>query len=494
MAEQMNNKNNLLTNKVFFCLIGCFALVLSVFFFTWRFDFSDELCSTFPTVLTGFVFIITAIFACYFYNNGSLNNHKIIILLVVCGFALRLAYVLKYKHFVNQHDVESLSSDGHLLYIFNLAKGNGLPKTNNWQFCHPPLHHALSALVVKFSWVVGLNNGDAFENVQLLTCFYSALTLVGGVKLLQLCGVKGKSLVISSAFLCFHPTFFILAGSINNDALTVLLMLYSLIFLIKWCKKPTILNALVIGLFTGLGMMTKFSAVLMVGVTAITVVVKFIKDKNFKISKLLLHTLCFLVILLPLGLWFSVRNYVHFEQPLGYVAPLGLDNPLYTGDISLVKRIILPFSTTPVGVYTDVWNEYNLWTYLLRNSLFGEYRFGSMGVASILVTLNALVIILAVAAMLFVVIKKYKQTDNILPVTLLMLLQMAVFIYFYIKYPYGCSMDFRYIVPTLFCTAVFFGNADSELSLEKTGYKVALLQGLRFVVIAFCLFSVVVFI
>ncbi len=495
MIKQIVKKENGRSmNMLLALLTASFCLVLAFFFAVWRFDFADEVYGNVPSALTCFVGVACAACACYFYVKGKLDNKKIIALIIVCGFALRLAYVLRNKYFVNQHDVESLSSDGHLLYIFGIANGDGLPKTNNWQFCHPPLHHMLSALVVKISWAFGLNNGDAFENIQLLTCLYSALTLVGGVKLLQLCGVKDKSLVFSTALLSFHPTFFILAGSINNDALSILMMLYALIFLIKWCKNSNLINALLTGLFAGLGMMTKFSAALMVAITAVTVIVKFIKDKNLKFTKVLLHTGCYLAVVLPLGMWFAVRNNILFDQPLGYVAPLGIDNPLYTGDISLVKRALLPFSLDSVGVYTDVWNEYNLWTYLLRNSLFGEYKFGNTGVAAVLVTLNALVVLLSIAAFACVLVKRFRDTDSVLPVALMLVLQMAVFVYFNIKYPFGCSMDFRYIVPTLFSTAVFIGMSDNMLCEVDGTLKKNLSYILRFTVAVFCAISVLVFI
>jgi hypothetical protein len=64
--------------------------------------------------------------------------------------------------------------------------------------------------------------------------------------------------------------------------------------------------------------------------------------------------------MLPLGLWYQIRNMILFDQPLGYVSPISTSNPLYIGDISILKRIILPFSLKPVGVFVDVWEEHNL--------------------------------------------------------------------------------------------------------------------------------------
>ena len=66
---------------------------------------------------------------------------------------------------VNQHDVESLQSSGHLSYIYTIFNG-ALPQTNDWQFSHPPLHHIISALFVKLSTLANFSLGRAFENIQ----------------------------------------------------------------------------------------------------------------------------------------------------------------------------------------------------------------------------------------------------------------------------------------------------------------------------------------
>ena len=129
-----------------------------------------------------------------------------------------------------------------------------------------------------------------------------------GYEMLKEFGVKNKNLVFGVMLLTFHPTFQVLAGSINNDILLVLLSMSAVLFLMKWYRAPSLKYAALCGAFCGLSMMTKVSAALIAAVAAVTVIVKFIADKELKLSKTILQTAVFLVLLLPLGLWHPIRN------------------------------------------------------------------------------------------------------------------------------------------------------------------------------------------
>lgn len=452
-----------------------FAFVLFVFFCCYdqsinKFDENGAVAE----FLIGSAFIGSAIFAYIAYKRCTLNAETVVTLLIICGFALRLGYAIQYNYNLNQHDVESLNSSGHLSYIYGFAMGEGLPKTNDWQFCHPPLHHFIAGLSVKLSHSLGFTNIHAFENIQFLTVFYSTMTVFAGASILRLCGVKEKMLCIGVGILAFHPSLFILAGSINNDILMILLSMYAVVFLLKWYKKHTVLNASICGLFCGLGMMTKVSAALIAVVAAVTVFVTFILEKNKSIGSFILQAVCFLAVFLPLGLWHPIRNYLLFEQPLGYVAPIPVTNPLYTGDYSIFERFFTLSSDIETGIYVNVWDEYNVWRYLFRNSLFGEYDFGNNGIAFWMTVANVVLIAVSTVAMWFLVFKRdsYTQNNTRMPLLVLYFAQLGFFIYFNIRYPFGCTMDFRYIVPLLFCGVAFIGSFLSTVPKEGIVYKI----------------------
>lgn len=452
-----------------------------------------ENCITAEIIMV-LVFTVSIGFGAYLYQKGSLDEKTVIALMFLCGFAMRLAYVIKYPYSANQHDVETLNASGHLSYIFNVSNGKLLPSMNEWQFCHPPLHHFLSGIVVFLTEKLGGITALGFENVQLLTCFYSVLFMSVGYKMLKECKVHGNPLVYCFALLAFHPIFSILGGSINNDTLSILLMMYAALYLLKWYNNPTYKNAILTGLFAGLGMMTKFSVAVICVVTAFCVLIKFIFDKKLKFASLLGQASCYLCVALPLGLWYQIRNMIAFSQPLGYVAPLSTSNKLYVGDVSFAERFLMPFSSTKTEVYVDVWKEHNIWNYLLRNSLFGEYDFGSAGIAMFTVFANLMLVFTVIAALIYLIVFKRSECRQTIPLAVLFVVQFAFFIYFNIKHPFRCSMDFRYIVPVLFCSIAFIGSAGSILK-KSNGAIIGVLTGaVKFVIVLLCITSVIIFI
>lgn len=470
-----------------------FATVLCIVFLfcdqTRYYDSGSILSRFLPTVTV----LFSVAFGCFLKQKNKLSYVAVTTLLIICGFSLRLGYALDCGWLENQHDVETLRASGHISYIYSFVSGDGLPDTNTWQFSHPPLHHMIAALLVKLSQISGFAQERSFENIQLLTVMYSTLMLFASVSVCKELKFKDSTVCFLTAILSFHPFLIILGGSINNDCLLIMLTLYFLLFLIKWCNSHSLKNATLCGLFGGMAMMTKVSAALLGLVAAVTVLTVFFSDKQLKFKKFVLHAALFSAIFLPLGLWHPIRNYILFEQPLGYVAPISTSSPLYTGDISVLKRLVLPTFDAVKGPYVDVWNEYNLWWYLIRNSLFGEYNFGSEGVAVFDVMLNFCLIALSQAAAVFVLLnlRKISRPKSILPVYVLFFVQSIFFIYFNFKYPFGCTMDFRYAVPLLFCGVYFIGCAEGLLADDGVG--TALSTVAKAIMTAFCLSTLLIF-
>ena len=492
--EALTRRNEQSVSKILSVLLLCFtaiSLLLLLCFDQYACPV-ETLAAIADSVIVSVV-CISLIFGIYLYKRGKLTVGMMLAIAFTVGFALRLAYVIQYGYYELQHDVESLKSSGHLSYIFRISEGKGLPDSNDWQFSHPPLHHFIAAGVVWLSKLLGYSNEAAFENVQLLTLLYSTLIMFVSALIFKEFGLKGRAFLLSFSLVAFHPTFFIFAGSINNDCLTALLSLTAILFLVKWCKKKSIINAALIGLFVGFGMMTKFSAAIVAVVVAVTVIVSFILDHNKDYRAYILGTLIFLIIMLPLGLWYQIRNMIVFDQPLGYVSPISIENPLYIGDISILKRIILPFSLKPVGVFVNVWEEHNLWTYILRNSLFNEYSFGNVVIALFAVICNFILIVVSIVSLIISAKRKYRIFGfPTLILGLFWLVQMLFFLYFNISYPFGCTMDFRYIPLTIVCGAAFVGSFLQKQKGNKGKLKL-LSKVTEITVLLFCVFSTLAF-
>ena len=469
------------------------ALVLVLLFLLYPQSDASKNAAFSQILIAGSVSVCLA-FGIYLKYQGKLNVKKMIMMVMIISFCVKLAYAVSTPYNYHQHDVESLGSSGHLQYIYNLAFSDMLPDTNMWQFSHPPLHHFLAALVVKLGNAFHFGFDRCMECVQYLTVFYSFVTSVWFYKILRFIGIRGRALLFSVMLFCLHPTFTILAGSINNDILTIMLCTGAVYYLLKWYQNPTFLYAGILGLLSGLAMMSKFSASIVVAIIGVSVLVKIIKEQNFK---LFWQIPLFLIICLPLGLWYQIRNMQLFSQPLGYVAPLDKSSGLYTGNSSIISRFILPPLKEAFSTFCDPWEDVNIITYTIKSSLFGEYAFENTGIAIILIVLN----IVMIGFTIYSVIKLLKTKNAVNFGTKLILMlnfftQIAFFVYFNLAYPFGCTMDFRYLVLTLvsgIATLAIIANVYQKQSApDKTAHiKMSVFGALSF---AFSFLSVLLFV
>lgn len=452
----MQNSKNRLSSA--FCNFGCYAFFVAIaaalFLLLDQTLLVDKYSGyDISRLVVTFTLLSCAAVGGYLYEKKKLSAETAVALIFIASFVIKVMYSLKNSYNWYQHDVESLDTAGHLSYIYRFVTGQGLPDSNEWQFYHPPLHHYISALSVKLSLSLGFSLDRAFENIQLLTAVYSQICCVLAYKLFKELGAKGASLVGATALVAFHPTMIILSGSINNDVLTLMLMMLSVLLLVRWCNNPKWSTTLLLALSTGLAVMTKFSAVLIAATVGVVVLIYQIVKKRIGWGEFAAKAVAFTGIVFPLGMWYQIRSAVKFSQPIGYVAPLSTDSALYCGDVSLVRRL-LPDFTQLDHLFCHPFGDWNLPIYTLKCSVFGEYDWGNHYLAGLLLALNIVMIALSgVAAVRLILIRDKKFFNAKLVLSITWLLQVAFFVYFNISSPFGCTMDFRYIVPTLFCGA-----------------------------------------
>ena len=153
---------------------------------------------------------------------------------------------------VRQHDVGNFDMEiGHCGYIRYFYENFNLPDfdvRNYWQFYHPPFLHIIAALWMRLQTFLGIDYYAAGENVQILTLFYSSICMVLSYKIFRQLGLKGRGLVCAVAIVAFCPTFYIMAGSVNNDILSIAFMLAAVLNTLYWYKNPTFPRIMAISL------------------------------------------------------------------------------------------------------------------------------------------------------------------------------------------------------------------------------------------------------
>ncbi len=395
---------------------------------------------------------------------------RILFLIILLAFVVRLIYIINIPYNEKQHDLD-------LSYILTIFQTGHLPQSNRLQYSHPPLHQILGAIFLHIENIfvddVTVDN-IAGESLQYLTLIYSMILLYVIYNIAKEMNFKKSFLLYITFFTAFHPTLIILSGSLNNDNLCVLLTMWSILRLIKWYKKANIKNTLLLAITTGLAVMTKSNGAIVSVPIIYIFIIKIYKELKKSNNKLIvlnkyLRLICiFAIVSLPIGLWYNLRNYVLFNQPIIFV--LTPHESLYVGNHSLLERFI-PISKELFEVYCHPYEDFNIPIYLLKCSMFGEFNWGEDKISIIYYVISIICNILFNIFALFCIIKNIfnKNKRNIIWKNTLLLLGVTNIISYIIlnlKLPYGCSMDFRYVVPLIF-TQVFFICFELQYMIKK---------------------------
>lgn len=457
--------------------------------------------------------------AIYFAVNKKLTPERALVLILIAGFVLRLCYVLytdvniidgiTYKQ--RQHDVykfeDGIGHAGYIQHFFeNGFKLKDVDPTTITQFYHPPLHHMIAAVWMRFLTMLGFGYARSVASIQYLTLFYSTAAMIVCSKIFRELKLKSWGLVAAISLIAFHPTFLILAGSINNDMLSVLFILLSIYNTIVWYKAPSIKKIVFIALSVALGMLTKLSVALIAPPIAAVFLIKLIEcikaDKSAQSAsekstgKMILQYLCFGVVCVPLGLSYVLRNLLKYNVAITYVPRLSDTSEQYLGNYSIFERLF-SLKDSPLSYPFPAqisrgqsYFEYNPFVTLIKTSLFGEYNYQlddptNGAILPLATVLFWVTILLCVASFVLVAVMLIKRKGIINLAEKLLLggayyITLISFVKFAFDYPHFCSQDFRYAVITLvigaFAIGVFAENTEEKRKLNIRAKQPATLQ------------------
>ena len=207
-------------------------------------------------------------------------------------------------------------------------------------------------------------------------------------------------------------------------------------------------------LFTGLAMFAKLSGALIAVPAMVAFIIVFIQSliKKESFKHLIFQALIIIVIVAPLGLWFHIYAKIKFDQPFGFVFS-NLTSALYHGDKGFFARFINIFDFGDLfgNLWGNTFVNYNLPNFMIKSALFGEYGFSGADVlAAFALVFNYLLVYASLVLMVIYFVKSSKEHFEIKIIAgTLIVSQLLAQLYFNIKMPYGCTMDFRYIVPII---------------------------------------------
>lgn len=432
-------------------------------------------------------------------------------LIMITGILLRLYYILATPVIqTRQYDLGSAVPEegiftGHLGYIFYLFTYKGLPDFDPrevYQFFHPPLHHTLSALWMGLVSLFTDNRNIWIEWLQVPTFIYSVLIILVTWQICRQFKLEGKALLVVMAIIAFHPSLIFMAGSINNDGLSLLFQFLTVWLSLCWYKDRNCKNILGIALSISLGMLTKLS----VGMVAIPVAFLFayvlITEWQEKVKELdksggsvfiflpwqrIAQYVLFGVTCVPIGLAWAVRCLVRFDMPLTYVNKLPEQSWQYVGNYSLWERFVpnIPGIISNL-LHGSLGYGENVWVQLFRTAALGECDMATFPVWGKLVAFAMMGLAFLVAIWSFILMvrvlicgrkKDFPALD--MGIRCFLLIGYAVLFISYLNFcynfPHQCTMNFRYMVLTVLFPAVATGMAIGRDPCKKWTKVFALL-------------------
>lgn len=432
-----------------------------------------------------------------------------ITVLIAIGLIMRIGYMLYTPIYIRYHDLGYLTIDGcgHAGYILQILRNHQLPPTNYFECYHPPLFYFLAACVcgVIEKVVNFADNGQVLEAGKIVTCVASCWCLLLAPKICYQLKMNQRATAIAVAIVALFPNCYLLAGRLNNDSLYIFFVLLAILYTIKWYQKQTWTNTMILAFAIGLGMMTKLSAgtiAFFTGPIMLIIFIKRMKEKNW--LALLGKLAAFGALVFPLGLWHSIHHYILYNQPFGYVLTISKDAEIYKGYVSPLKRFVdFTLSNLFAPLYAHPQKDYNINEYIIETSMFGEFEYRMTEsipkvladlIPRVLVGVNVIMVLLSLYAMYYLIVNAKKLNDILrFGIPALWLVLYGFYIHFNIQYPFGCTMDYRYIVPTAFTGAICIGALFDQMCNKKTTKSRIACIGIATCTTVFCIFSILMY-
>lgn len=146
------------------------------------------------------------------------------------------------------------------------------------------------------------------------------------------------------------------------------------------------------------------------------------------------------------------------------------------------RFVLFPVSRLLSPVYLNPFEEYNLNFYLVKSAVVGEFEYHHVEEwpAAVLVVCNLILVVQSVFSAAAVCVQGFKEkaVTSSVRAQFLFLGLPGLWLWIYVNHlilnvrlPYGCTMDFRYIVPTSLLGAVYLGLYVEKCLTEPTVFR-----------------------
>lgn len=407
---------------------------------------------------------------------SEIEIEKICMRILLIGSIAKLIYSLIVPCNISIHDLGFISDwktieNGHLGYIQYIYQYKHLPDFSPEgmvQFYHPPFFYIVSAILMGITMMFETNVIFAFDVIQVFVTLIAIYTTMLLFVMAKKIGIKGRNLVFLATFFSFCPIFYILGVTLNNDMLMIMLSVLAMYFTLCWCENHSLKNIIGIAISMGLAMMTKTSAGIIAPAIGFVFLHELIVNKNMR-KKLIIQFVLFGIICVPLGMFWAIRNNVLYGIPFNYVFDPKSDE-MYVGNYTLIDRIGLPSIYELFGYRIDVSEPdkyYNIWGQTMMTMVFDE---GILSINSIfehilgilMMWSSAILYIMGLISVAKGILDKKIDVNKRILFIISFFSVFISYIIFCFKYPYICTMNFRYIVITLVSGMMMLGLMENN--------------------------------
>lgn len=407
---------------------------------------------------------------------SEIEIEKICMRILLIGSIAKLIYSLIVPCNISRHDLGFISDwktieNGHLGYIQYIYQYKHLPDFSPEgmvQFYHPPFFYIVSAILMGITMMFETNVIFAFDVIQVFVTLIAIYTTMLLFVMAKKIGIKGRNLVFLATFFSFCPIFYILGVTLNNDMLMIMLSVLAMYFTLCWCENHSLKNIIGIAISMGLAMMTKTSAGIIAPAIGFVFLHELIVNKNMR-KKLIIQFVLFGIICVPLGMFWAIRNNVLYGIPFNYVFDPKSDE-MYLGYHTLIDRIGLPSIYELFGYRIDVSEPdkyYNIWGQTMMTMVFDE---GILSINSIfehilgilMMWSSAILYIMGLISVAKGILDKKIDVNKRILFIISFFSVFISYIIFCFKYPYICTMNFRYIVITLVSGMMMLGLMENN--------------------------------
>ena len=386
--------------------------------------------------------------------------------ILIISLLLKLCYAFLVRYDISPHDLGNLDRTsalgyGHLSYITYLAENHHLPDfspINADQFYHPPLFHIVGAIFYNI-FRHFFDTDFTFELLQAINMLFAWGTSVVVYKISKLLASKSNILLVS--LISFHPFLFHIGAALNNDCFVIFFMTLTVYCTVRWIQTKKISDIIKMALFLALGMLSKTSGVLLAPALALLFLYCLWKTDNKK--ELIKQYIVFGFTSIPIGMAWLMRQKLLFGVGFGYV-PVPSEWLSFSDDSTILKILKTVISVWVTSVYDENWT--------LLTTVCGLIVGILSAVIAIWLLINWIKSVKSESGSEFMT--KYKIFSTTAFITFI-----VGFIGFIFKYPYLCSLNFRYIFPVLLFPLLSVGNLESYSKIMKG------------IIFTFCIASVV---